>query len=123
MMRELRVTTTQGADTGLEDTVVEAYKASLRGALLRPGDVDYEDTRKIHSGALRQRAGPAYAHRGRTHGRCRQPDGSAGHRLQLPRRTVQLPHRRTSTSTMSRTSAWIESKLPTGRRNTTAWWL
>ena len=51
-MRELRVTTTQGADTGLEDTVVEAFKASLRGALLRPGDVGYEDTRKIHNGMI-----------------------------------------------------------------------
>jgi FAD/FMN-containing dehydrogenase len=55
MMRELRVTTTQGADTGLEDTVVEAFKASLRGALLRPGDVGYEDTRKIHNGMIDRR--------------------------------------------------------------------
>jgi FAD/FMN-containing dehydrogenase len=45
----------QGADTGLEDTVVEAFKASLRGALLRPGDVDYEDTRKIHNGMIDRR--------------------------------------------------------------------
>jgi FAD/FMN-containing dehydrogenase len=55
MMRELRVTTTQDADTGLEDTVVEAFKASLRGALLRPGDVGYEDTRKIHNGMIDRR--------------------------------------------------------------------
>src|SRR6266511_5646354 len=55
MMRELRVTTTQGADTGLEDTVVEAFKASLRGALLRPGDVGYDDTRKIHNGMIDRR--------------------------------------------------------------------
>jgi hypothetical protein len=54
-MRELRVTTTQGADTGLEDSVVEAFKASLRGALLRPGDVGYEDTRKIHNGMIDRR--------------------------------------------------------------------
>jgi hypothetical protein len=54
-MRELRVTTMQGADTGLEDTVVEAFKASLRGALLRPGDVGYEDTRKIHNGMIDRR--------------------------------------------------------------------
>ncbi len=54
-MRELRVTTTQDADTGLEDTVVEALKASLRGALLRPGDVGYEDTRKIHNGMIDRR--------------------------------------------------------------------
>jgi FAD/FMN-containing dehydrogenase len=55
MMRELRVTTTQGADTGLEDTVVEAFKASLRGVLLRPGDVGYDDTRKIHNGMIDRR--------------------------------------------------------------------
>ena len=54
-MRELRVTTTQGADTGLEDTVVEAFKASLRGVLLRPGDVRYDDTRKIHNGMIDRR--------------------------------------------------------------------
>jgi FAD/FMN-containing dehydrogenase len=54
-MRELRVTTMQGADTGLEDTVVEAFKASLRGALLRPGDVGYDDTRKIHNGMIDRR--------------------------------------------------------------------
>ena len=54
-MRELRVITTQGADTGLEDTVVEAFKASLRGALLRPGDVGYDDTRKIHNGMIDRR--------------------------------------------------------------------
>ena len=54
-MRELRVTTTQGADTGLEDTVVEAFKASLRGVLLRPGDVGYDDTRKIHNGMIDRR--------------------------------------------------------------------
>jgi hypothetical protein len=35
-MSVLQVTTTQGTDTGLEDTVVEAFKASLRGALLCP---------------------------------------------------------------------------------------
>jgi hypothetical protein len=54
-MRELRVTTMQGADTGLEDTVVEAFKASLRGVLLRPGDVGYDDTRKIHNGMIDRR--------------------------------------------------------------------
>jgi FAD/FMN-containing dehydrogenase len=55
MMSVLQVTTTQGADTGLEDTVVEAFKASLRGALLCPGDMGYEDTRKIHNGMIDHR--------------------------------------------------------------------
>ena len=54
-MSALQVTTTQGAETGLEDTVVEAFKASLRGALLRPGDVGYEDARKIHNGMIDHR--------------------------------------------------------------------
>jgi FAD/FMN-containing dehydrogenase len=54
-MTELRVTTTQGTDIGLEDTVLEAFKASLRGALLRPSDAGYEDTRKIHNGMIDRR--------------------------------------------------------------------
>src|SRR5918996_1916767 len=54
-MRELRVTTTQGAETGLEDTTVEAFQASLRGALLHPGSEGYEDTRKIHNGMIDRR--------------------------------------------------------------------
>jgi FAD/FMN-containing dehydrogenase len=57
MMGVLHVTTTQGADTGLEDTVVEAFKASLRGTLLRPGDMGYEDSRKIHNGMIDHRPG------------------------------------------------------------------
>jgi FAD/FMN-containing dehydrogenase len=55
MMKELRVTTIQGADTGLADTVVEAFKASLRGPLLCPGDAGYEDARKIHNGMIDRR--------------------------------------------------------------------
>src|ERR671925_698498 len=55
MMGALRVTTTQGANIGLEDTVVEAFRASLRGALLRPGDAGYEDARKIHNGMIDRR--------------------------------------------------------------------
>jgi FAD/FMN-containing dehydrogenase len=55
MMKELRVTTIQGADTGLADTVVEAFKASLRGPLLCPEDAGYEDARKIHNGMIDRR--------------------------------------------------------------------
>jgi FAD/FMN-containing dehydrogenase len=55
MMTELRVTTIQGADTRLEDTVVEAFQASLRGELLRPGGAEYEDARKIHNGMIDRR--------------------------------------------------------------------
>jgi FAD/FMN-containing dehydrogenase len=51
-MRELRVTTTQGAETELEDTIVEAFQASLRGVLLRPGSEGYDDARTIHNGMI-----------------------------------------------------------------------
>jgi FAD/FMN-containing dehydrogenase len=54
-MRELRVTTTQGADTGLEETVVEAFQASLRGELLRPGNKGYEEARTIHNAMIDRR--------------------------------------------------------------------
>jgi FAD/FMN-containing dehydrogenase len=54
-MRELRVTTTQGADTGLEEPVVEAFQATLRGGLLRPGDAGYEDARTIHNAMIDRR--------------------------------------------------------------------
>ena len=37
-MRELQVTTTKGVDTALKATVIEAFKASLRGGLLCRGD-------------------------------------------------------------------------------------
>jgi FAD/FMN-containing dehydrogenase len=54
-MRALRVTTRQGAETGLEEPVVETFKASLRGALLRAGDVGYDDARTIHNGMIDRR--------------------------------------------------------------------
>ena len=54
-MSELRVTTTQGAETGLEETVVEAFQAGLRGALLRPGDAGYDEARKIHNAMIDRR--------------------------------------------------------------------
>jgi FAD/FMN-containing dehydrogenase len=52
-----QVTTTKGVDTGIEDTIVDAFKASLRGALLCPGDVGYEDARNIHNGMIDHRPG------------------------------------------------------------------
>ena len=35
--------------------MVEAFKASLRGALLRPGEAGYDDTRTIHNGMIDRR--------------------------------------------------------------------
>jgi FAD/FMN-containing dehydrogenase len=54
-MRELRVTTTQSADIGLEEPVVEAFQAGLRGELLRPSKEGYEDARKIHNAMIDRR--------------------------------------------------------------------
>jgi FAD binding domain/Berberine and berberine like len=54
-MRELRVTTIQGSETGLEKPVVEAFQASLRGELLHSGDAGYEDARKIHNAMIDRR--------------------------------------------------------------------
>jgi FAD/FMN-containing dehydrogenase len=54
-MRELRVMTTQGAETELKAPVVEAFQASVRGALLRPGVAGYDDARTIHNGMIDRR--------------------------------------------------------------------
>ena len=51
-MSELRVTTTQGAETGLEETVVETFQAGLRGELLRSGNAGYDEARKIHNAMI-----------------------------------------------------------------------
>jgi FAD/FMN-containing dehydrogenase len=54
-MGELRVTTTTGADTVLKETVIEAFKATLRGTLLRPGDDGYDATRKVYNAMIDKR--------------------------------------------------------------------
>ncbi len=54
-MSELQVTTTQGAQTGLKGTVIEAFQASMRGALLRPGEAEYDDARTIHNAMIDRR--------------------------------------------------------------------
>jgi hypothetical protein len=56
-MKELRIITTQGAVAGLEDAVIETFKAGLRGVLLRPDDAGYEDARRIHNGMIDHRPG------------------------------------------------------------------
>jgi hypothetical protein len=55
MMSALQATTKQGTETGLEDTVVEAFRASVRGALLRPGEAGYDGARTIHNGMIDRR--------------------------------------------------------------------
>jgi FAD/FMN-containing dehydrogenase len=46
-MVDLRAITTTGADAVLTEAVVEALEAGLRGALLRPGDGDYDAARAL----------------------------------------------------------------------------
>jgi FAD/FMN-containing dehydrogenase len=54
-MSQLRVTTTQGAETWLEATVVETFQAGLRGDLLRPDGAGYDEARKIHNAMIDRR--------------------------------------------------------------------
>jgi hypothetical protein len=52
-MTDLRVITTTGKETVLEAATVEKFKASLRGALLRPGDAVYDEARAVcYNGSL-----------------------------------------------------------------------
>ena len=54
-MAGLLVTTTTGADTTIDDADFEAFKTSLRGELLRPGDPGYDDARKVWNGMIDKR--------------------------------------------------------------------
>ena len=54
-MSDLKVTTTAGAETVLEEAAVEEFKSSLRGELLRPGDDGYDKARAIWNGMIDKR--------------------------------------------------------------------
>ena len=54
-MAGLHVTTTIGADTTIDDAALEAFKTSLRGELLRPSDLGYDDARKVWNGMIDKR--------------------------------------------------------------------
>jgi FAD/FMN-containing dehydrogenase len=54
-MGGLRITTIQGTEIRLKDTVVDTFKAGMRGALLRPGQAGYDDARTIHNGMIDRR--------------------------------------------------------------------
>jgi FAD/FMN-containing dehydrogenase len=54
-MAERRITTMQGADTMLTDTAIEAFRARVRGELLRPMDAGYDDARKVWNGMIDKR--------------------------------------------------------------------
>jgi len=51
-MVELQVATTTGAETFLSEAVVEEFKSGLRGELLLPGDVGYDEARKVYNGMI-----------------------------------------------------------------------
>ena len=54
-MSDIRVTTTTGGETVLEEAAVEEFKSSLRGELLRPGDEGYDEARAIWNGMIDKR--------------------------------------------------------------------
>jgi len=54
-MAELRIIKNSGREATLPDGVVEDFKKSLRGRLLRPGDDGYEGARKIWNGMIDRR--------------------------------------------------------------------
>jgi hypothetical protein len=54
-MTDIRITTTDGAGKVLEDAAVQAFRAGLRGPLLPPGDVGYDETRKVWNGMIDRR--------------------------------------------------------------------
>ena len=51
-MTDLRITTTKGTDTVLDEATVQGFKSSVRGPLLRPGDAGYDAARKIFNGMI-----------------------------------------------------------------------
>jgi FAD/FMN-containing dehydrogenase len=51
-MAGLHVITLTGADAALGEAVVEQFAAGLCGELLRPGDEDYEDSRRVWNGLV-----------------------------------------------------------------------
>jgi hypothetical protein len=56
-MADLSITTSTGSHIVIEDTTVETFKTSLRGELLRPGDTDYNEVRKVWNGMIDKRPG------------------------------------------------------------------
>jgi FAD/FMN-containing dehydrogenase len=56
-MTDLRVTTTSGLDTVLEEAAVTAFKQSLRGQLIAPGDERYEEAGQVWNANIDRRPG------------------------------------------------------------------
>jgi FAD/FMN-containing dehydrogenase len=56
-MADLRVVTTAGTDTVLNEATVQEFKAALRGELIRPGNESYDEARKVWNGMFDRRPG------------------------------------------------------------------
>src|SRR6266481_8485106 len=56
-MTDLRVVTSDGGDTILEEAAVRNFAAGLRGPLLRPEDSGYDAARKVWNGMIDRRPG------------------------------------------------------------------
>ena len=54
-MADLRITTTRGTDTVLDETTVQGFQTSVRGPLLRPGDEGYDEARTIWNAMIDKR--------------------------------------------------------------------
>jgi FAD/FMN-containing dehydrogenase len=51
-MEDLRIITTGGTDTVLDEATVQGFKTSVRGPLLRPGDAGYDEARTVWNGMI-----------------------------------------------------------------------
>jgi FAD/FMN-containing dehydrogenase len=51
-MAELRIVTLTGAQAALGEPVVERFRSGLRGELLQPSDVGYEEARRVWNGLI-----------------------------------------------------------------------
>src|SRR5262245_21316284 len=56
-MVDLKVTTLTGMDRQLQESEMAAFKTSLRGHTLSPGDDGYDETRKVWNGNIDRRPG------------------------------------------------------------------
>jgi hypothetical protein len=108
-MADLRITTTRGTDTVLDEATVQGFTSRVRGPLLRPGDAGYDAARKLYNGMIDRhpalivrcagvadvlaavnfaRAHAAVRGSDRARGRRYQPGGPDGDRLQPPPRAA-----------------------------------
>jgi hypothetical protein len=54
-MTDLSIVTANGTPTILEETLVQAFAAGLRGPLLRPADDGYDAARRVWNGMIDRR--------------------------------------------------------------------